>query len=168
MTGPKVSQFSFDLFSLSFPEEAGTENMQYFFCASLLSLWFLNWSVLTSSGTHHFATVPLMIYQWLWYAVFDIWYISAFDYPHHTHTHTWPYWKGLCVCICGVNVFWSEGRHCYSGWSSLGSQTPVKEVVLHLPKGHLKHISYIIVHSLNKQQRHGVKAKNRVYSHTTD
>lgn len=131
MTGPKVSQLSFDLFSPSFPKR--DRDGEHAFCAGLLSLWCLNSSVLTASRTLFYATVPLMIYQWL------LWFPPPPPY-------TWPYSKALC--IWWLNVLRGEGRHCCCGWSSLVSQTPVKEVVLHLPKGHLRHISYIIVHTV--------------------
>lgn len=83
-----------------------------------------------------YATVALMIYQWY------SWPFVIFCPP----PYTWPYSEALC--ICDLNVLRGEGRHCCSGWSSLVSETPVKEVVLHLPKGHLRHISYIIVHTV--------------------
>lgn len=51
-----------------------------------------------------------------------------------------------CVSVGGLNVFMGEGRRCCGGWSSLERHTPVKEVVLHLLKGHFRHINYIILH----------------------
>lgn len=68
------------------------------------------------------------------------WYILAFcDAPP---LHTLDLSQRLCVY--GAECLTGEGRHCCGGWSSLGRHTPVKEVVLHLLNGHLRHISYII------------------------
>lgn len=81
--------------------------------------------------------------------------------------YTWPYSESLPICL--LNVLQGEGRLCYGGWSSLVSQTPVKEVVLHLPRGHLRHISYIIGHTdLHQEQRDGRMPRNRVCFITFD
>lgn len=71
--------------------------------------------------------------------------------PLSNTLYTWPYSKALCSW--GLNVLRGKSRHCCSGWSSLVIQSPVKEVVLHLPEGHLRHISYIIVHTVWRSGR---------------
>lgn len=131
MTGPKVSQLSFDLLSSLFFHK----RERHF-------LWDLNSSLGTNSGTCLRWTMVLH----LWYS----WtFVIFFLYP--PHPYTWPYSKALCSR--GLNVLRGKSRHCCSGWSSLVIQTPVKEVVLHLPEGHLRHISYIIIHTVRTSSR---------------
>ena len=96
------------------------------------------------------STMLLMIHQWY------SWPFVIFFLPP---PYTWPFSEALCMC--GLNVLRGEGRHCCSGWSSLASQAPVKEVVLHLPKGHLRRISYIIVHTAWTSSREAGESQGR-------
>lgn len=141
MTGPKVSQLPFDLFSPSFPKR--DRDGERALCARSLSWWSLESSILTRYGTLDliYTTYPGPL--WVFFS---------------PAPYTWPYSESLPICL--LNVLQGEGRLCYGGWSSLVSQTPVKEVVLHLPRGHLRHISYIIGHTdLHQEQRDGRKPR---------
>lgn len=149
MTGPKVSQHSFDLSFCLFPKRKRERNRTPYFILN---------SVLASSGTCLYATTALnKWYSWSFVITPPSWY-------------TWPYSETLCVQ--GLNVLRSKGRQCCSGWSSLVGQTSVKEVVLHLPEGHLRHISYIIIHTVwtssrwkPRTERPGLrKLSNSLYS----
>lgn len=156
MTGPKVSQLPFDLFLLSFSKRGKDRE-----CA----LGCLNSSVLTTVPTPFQVTAPLRMYQFPWYDIYVIWFILAFcEHPHPNAPRTLDLIQRLC--ILWLNVLWSEGRHCCCGWSLLMSQTPMKEVVLHLPKGHLRHISYYCSHSLTRLQSCGRKPKTASMEHT--
>lgn len=137
MTGPKVSQRSFWSSLPVRSREAGQ------------SLWYLNSGVSTSSSTLYAAAAPLAPCKKPRYDVFDIYLGLLWCQPP---PHTLDLSQRLCVyqwaeCLTG------EGRHCCGGWSSLERHTPVKEVVLHLLKGHLRHINFIILHPVWTRSR---------------